>query len=509
MERNRYVDLLRVGAMVFVVIGHWLATDVTYRSRHLSGIDALGVIGWGRWLTLIFQVMPVFFLVGGYANATSWTAHHDRGQTWATWVRGRALRLLRPATVYVAIAVLAVVVASLTGFSASELAKAAWFITLQLWFLPVYLLLIAATPALLALHRRFGLAVPAAMAVGVALVDIAVIGWRVPVIGFANYLLGWGVIHQCGFAWHDGTLTRRRWPKYALLGGGLVALAGLVRWGPFPVDMIGVPGEVVENANPPSIALLAFAAVQTGLLLAAEPVGRRMIAKPRRWGVVNRLNQTTMTVYLWHMVPVVLIAVALYPAGLVPQPGVGSWQWWALRPAWIGVLVVVLVPVVFALRLLERPVERLLPDRPVAAPRWAAALLWLGLGGTVIGLIRLTITGFAPGGRLDATALAGYTVGLGLTVISGYASRRSTPSSPSGPATGPAGGPVSLARRRAGLSAPSSSAPPTHTSPPLTTENVVETSWATTPASTLPSAGAVVTWARYKLVTRPRRASGV
>jgi hypothetical protein len=43
------------------------------------------------------------------------------------------------------------------------------------------------------------------------------------------------------------------------------------------------------------------------------------------------------------------------------------------------------------------------------------------------------------------------------------------------------------------LSTPSSSAPATQTSPPLTTENVVDTSWATTPASTLPIDGAVVT----------------
>jgi hypothetical protein len=47
-------------------------------------------------------------------------------------------------------------------------------------------------------------------------------------------------------------------------------LAGLLATGPFPVDMIG-SGERIGNTTPPSIALLAFAAAQTGLVLAAEP----------------------------------------------------------------------------------------------------------------------------------------------------------------------------------------------------------------------------------------------
>jgi hypothetical protein len=35
---------------------------------------------------------------------------------------------------------------------------------MQLWFLPVYLLLIALTPVMLSAHRSWGLVVPAAMA---------------------------------------------------------------------------------------------------------------------------------------------------------------------------------------------------------------------------------------------------------------------------------------------------------------------------------------------------------
>ena len=40
-ERNRYLDLLRVSALIVVVLGHWLLTDITYSGGQLSGLDAL------------------------------------------------------------------------------------------------------------------------------------------------------------------------------------------------------------------------------------------------------------------------------------------------------------------------------------------------------------------------------------------------------------------------------------------------------------------------------------
>jgi hypothetical protein len=45
----------------------------------------------------------------------------------------------------------------LAGVPRAEVGEAAWLVALQLWFLPVYLLLAALTPALLAAHRRRGL----------------------------------------------------------------------------------------------------------------------------------------------------------------------------------------------------------------------------------------------------------------------------------------------------------------------------------------------------------------
>ncbi|HUY44703.1 MAG TPA: acyltransferase [Streptosporangiaceae bacterium] len=415
--RNRYADLLRVCAIGGVVLGHWLLTDVTWSGGHLSGLDALLYVSWGRWVTLLFQVMPVFFVVGGYANAVSWTDHRARGECWTVWVRGRAMRLLWPATVYVAVAVLAAAGAKIAGANTAELAQAGWFTALHLWFLPVYLLLIAFTPVMLAAHRRWGLAVPAVMALGATGVDAAVLGPHLPLIGYTNYLLVWGSMHQWGFAWQDGSLTRPRWRPWLLASAGTALLAGLVAWGPFPVDMIGA-GERIGNTSPPSVALLAFAAAQTGLLLAAEPTATRLLARPRWWRPVSQLNTKVMTVYLWHMAPVIIVAVTLYPAGVIPQPAIGSALWWALRPAWLVLLTAVLVPLTAAVMWAERPL-RLLPVGMGPPGPWSPAILTAGMAAAMVGLARLAIAGFAPAGNLPVLVLAVYTSGLLLTLLSG------------------------------------------------------------------------------------------
>lgn len=418
MGRNRYADLLRVVAIGAVVYGHWILTVITYRHGQLSGQDALNYISWGKWVTLVLQVMPVFFLVGGYVNALSWKAHHARGESWTRWARGRAIRMLWPTTVFVVVAVLAVAVAELAGVRAAELAEGAWLVAFQLWFIPVYLILILLTPPMLAAHQRWGLAVPAVMAVAAGAVDAAVVGPRWPLISYLNDLLVWGSMHQWGFAWQDGTLTRSRWRPLTLAAGGVVALAGILTWGPFPVDMIGAAGEKFGNTTPPSVALLALAAAQAGLVLAAEPAVSRWLDNPRRWRRVQRLNAPVMNVYLWHMVPALVIAVAFYPTKIMPQPAIGSGLWWLTRLAWYGLLTVVLVLLVAMVTWTERPMLRL-PAGIGPSGWWSPVLLVAGTAAAMVGVTRLAIAGFAPDGHLPALVLAACAAGLIGTLLTG------------------------------------------------------------------------------------------
>jgi fucose 4-O-acetylase-like acetyltransferase len=430
MDRNRYVDLLRVLAIGGVVYGHWLLVSITYSRGQLSGADASGYVSWAPWVTWAFQVMPVFFLVGGYVNARSWPAHQARGETWTVWVRDRALRLLWPTAVFVAAGTLAATGALLAGVPSAEVGEAGWLIALQLWFLPVYLLLAALTPPLLAAHRRWGLRAPVAMAAAAALVSAGVTGAHLPVIGYANYLFVWGSAQQWGFAWQDGTLTRQRWRPYVMCAIGAALLACLLTYGPFKVDMVGS-----GNTNPPSAALLAFALAQSGLALACEPAGLRLLSRPAVWQRVRRLNATVMTVYLWHFVPVIIVAAACYPAGLLPQPAIGSARWWELRPAWFALLTVVLAALTMLVMRAERPLLKLPAAIGPAGP-WSPALLVAGLAAAMFGLTRLAIAGLAPGGRLPLVVLAAFAAGLLATFCTGHPSSAEEGARPApGPAT--------------------------------------------------------------------------
>lgn len=422
--RNRYIDLVRVVALGAVVLGHWLVIDVAYRRGELSGTNVLGAIPYAPWLTLLFQTLPVFFLAGGYANAASWSAHRDRGGSWPAWLQRRVHGLVRPTTAYVAAATGVVAVLDVVTAGAEALPVAAWLVALHLWFLSVYLVVLALTPLQVALHRRAGLAVAVAAGALAALVDVAVLRWSVEPAGWANYLLVWGCVHQLGVAWQRGDLARRRALPLGTAAAGLVALVALVAWGPYPVSMVGVPGAEVQNTSPPSLALLAFGCTQAGLLVAAESRVSGWLASPARWSRVRAANRLALTVYLWHLVPVVIVALTLYPAGVMPQPAVGSASWWLARLAWVAALAAVLAAVVRAmvpvLAWLVRPTAG--TGRPGPA---AAVCVVAGTGALAAALARLAVAGFLPDGRLPWLTLGTYAGGSVLVLLAGSRARGS------------------------------------------------------------------------------------
>jgi len=65
-------------------------------------------------------------------------------------------------------------------------------------------------------------------------------------------------VHQLGFLYADGSLLRAgRRVGLWLAGGGLTGVIALSAFGPYPVSMVGMPGERVSNMAPPTVALLA------------------------------------------------------------------------------------------------------------------------------------------------------------------------------------------------------------------------------------------------------------
>src|SRR5262249_41117263 len=97
-SRNRYVDFLRAMSMLVVIVGHWLAAAPYFDATNtLTASHILRVAPWTAWLTWIVQVMPIFFMVGGYANGISWRAARRDGKSYAAWLEAPS-RLANPPT---------------------------------------------------------------------------------------------------------------------------------------------------------------------------------------------------------------------------------------------------------------------------------------------------------------------------------------------------------------------------------------------------------------------------
>ncbi|OBI91808.1 hypothetical protein A9X01_10080, partial [Mycobacterium asiaticum] len=304
--RDVAVDFLRSSGVVLIVLGHWMASALTYRDGSFGRQNPLVDQPWTQWLTWVFQAVPAFFLVAGYASAVSW-AHRsaDAGFSPQTWLRHRVARVLGPTAVYVTVVLVVVAVLQATGVARSALQYAGWAVALQLWFLAVYLVVVMLTPVAVAAQRRWGLWPAVGLAVGAVLVDVAAVGFGVPYVGLLNYLLCWGTFYQLGMSWRAGDLGDRRPVQLAAAAG--TALALLVGVADYPVSMIGVPGQQVQNTTPPTVALLAFGCTQLGIATALAPWLNRVLRRPAVRRTVSLVNDNVMALYLWHMVPVVIV----------------------------------------------------------------------------------------------------------------------------------------------------------------------------------------------------------
>ena len=100
-ERNRYVDLLRAVSILIVIVGHWLIATSYYVDGELTNGHLLKSHPQTQWLTWIFQVMPIFFIVGGYSNAVSLESARRKGIPYAGWLATRLHRLVAPLLVLV------------------------------------------------------------------------------------------------------------------------------------------------------------------------------------------------------------------------------------------------------------------------------------------------------------------------------------------------------------------------------------------------------------------------
>ncbi len=326
--RDLTVDALRALAICAVAVGHWLVVVPSFADGRFGGVNALETVPAMRGLTWVFQVMPLFFVVGGCANVHSWRSGRARGVTYHEWLRTRLVRLLRPSAAFVGVWVVVGAALRSVGIDPEVVRLVAWLAVVPVWFLAVYVLVVAAAPPLLWLHGRFGLRVLIVLAALATAVDAVRLGTAIDGVEWTNFFWVFLFAQQVGFFWSDGSLVRRRWVPASMFLGGLALLVALTGFGPYPLSLVGVPGEAIANNAPPTITLIALGIAQTGLALLLRARIARALERPMVLRSVVGLNRNAMTVLLWHFTALIIASAVILPTGAVPSFADGSVSWW-------------------------------------------------------------------------------------------------------------------------------------------------------------------------------------
>ena len=389
--RDRFVDLLRGGSIVAVVVGHWLVADVRWGGAALVETSTLAEVPRMWPVTWLFLVIPLFFFVGGYANRRSWEGTRRREEGYATFLDRRLHRMLAPTALY--LVVVAIAGAVLDAAGGAGVAELGGLLYQPLWFLGAYLWVVALAPLTLAAHRRFGAGVLAALAVLVVLGDLGRYALGISLAGYLNVLWVWLLMHQLGYFYADAALTRR--VAWAMAVGGMVVAALLVATSTYPGTMVGVTGVSEGNMHPPNLAVTALGIAQIGLAVLLRPALARLLQRPWAWAAVVAVNLTVITTFLWHQAALIIASRLVLPLGF-PDPAPGSPAWWAVHLAWLLVPGLVLLGIVA----LVGRAEQVHPPRPIRPGRGTAALAALGV--VLVGIAFIDLAGSSAMGLLRA-----------------------------------------------------------------------------------------------------------
>jgi fucose 4-O-acetylase-like acetyltransferase len=433
--RDRFIDLLRGGSIVAVVVGHWLVADVRWDEQavapgRLVETSSLHEVP-AMWpLTWLFVVIPLFFYVGGYANRRSWEGTRRRGEGYATFADRRVHRVLAPAGLYVVVvAVLGLLVDWAGGVGVRALGGLFYQ---PLWFLGAYLSVVALTPLTLRLHVRFGSGVLVAMLVLIALFDGGRFALGMEASAYLNVLLVWLLMHQLGYLQVDGSPTRSVAAAMAL--GGVAATALLVAVGPYTASMVGVTDGPVGNMHPPTLAITALGIAQIGIALVLRDPLTRWVQRPRVWAAVILVNLSVVSLYLWHQAALTIAARLVLPLGY-PEPQPGTAGWWAARLLWLVIPALVLAAIVA----IVGPAERIAAPSPVRSGRGTAVAAIAGVVLVCAGFLALAgSSATEPFARGQSLGPFTATPALGLAALAGAAVlfrvlRRVAPAAGSGP----------------------------------------------------------------------------
>lgn len=378
--RDTGIDLVRAGCIGIVVLLHALMVGVTVDRTGPVFENAADNASWFVPLTWIGQVMPVFFVIGGFAGFLAYRRLRDRGGTAVDFVTGRVYRLVLPAVISIAAVGVALATLAMSGVPADLVQIAGFRYSQPLWFLGVFLLCQALLPAFVAAHERAPFRTVLGIAGMAVLVDVIRGVSGIDAVGLLNLAFVWLALQQLGFFLAEGRIDalRRRTRGLAGLAAAAV-LAGTFAAGLFSPDLL-------VNLNPPTTALLLVGVAQTAVLsLARRPI-TRLSRRPWAEAFTAFVTSRAMTIYLWHM-PVLLtmagVSALLAMNDVLTLPEPSGTGWWLTRPLWLALALVLTAGTAWAFAGAER---RRMPQATTSASRVLLAVV-LGLVAVVVQLV--------------------------------------------------------------------------------------------------------------------------
>ncbi|MCW1249838.1 acyltransferase [Acaricomes phytoseiuli] len=349
-NRDLVIDLIRTTCMFAVVVMHVLMVGISVRDG-IAISNPLTALSWFAQGTWWGQIMPLFFIVGGFASLTSWRSHQRKGLTAATYLRSRLLRLARPALPLYAFLAIALWSAKLLGAPESLLSAVAAGSGVQLWFLAAYLICQSLVPLLARWHEAAPLATVAFLTACALAVDALRFITGLEAIGLLNMVFVWALAQQIGFFLADGGFDGLS--RSALIGIAITCYLlmipltqiDIISGGLYPVDMLAAQ-------NPPLAPLVLIGLAQICLVKAAYPALRRFTEFTATQRVMFLMGSRAMTVYLWHL-PLIIALFGIFLALGLPFPEPGGASWWLSRPMIIVLVLVLTFAVTWPLAPLE------------------------------------------------------------------------------------------------------------------------------------------------------------
>lgn len=341
-QRDRYVDFLRAISIVVVVCWHWVFSVTHWDSGRLTMPNPIGDVPLLWAATWLLQVMPLFFFVGGYANAASWDAVRRGGGDWKAFARRRLDRLYRPLVAFVAVWATFEGLMHVADPGYPGVIHYGVVVFVPLWFLGVYTAVTVLTPATARLHRDLGALGLVLLGSAIALADLGRFRYGIEPLGWINCGLVFLFAHQLGYFYRDGTLVRiGRRGQAAIMIGALTTLALLTAGGVYPHSMVAVGRDRFSNMFPTTACIAVLAVLQAAVAMLLRPSVSRRLEDRRVWRRVVAGNAVAMTVFIWHMTALVVVIAIVNALGL-DLPARPTAAWWLQRPLWLAMPAIVL-----------------------------------------------------------------------------------------------------------------------------------------------------------------------